>query len=151
MKSLFSPLWYRVSALRPRLRPHAELHRQQFRGQVWYVLQDHQTGRFHRISSAANLMINLMNGQRTIQQLWDIAGARAGDDPPTQDETIQLLAQLHAADLLQTEIPPDIVELADRSSRGSRRELLQRLRNPLAVRFPIFDPDRLLNLTLPIV
>lgn len=151
MKSLFSPLWYRVSALRPRLRPHAELHRQQFRGQVWYVLQDHQTGRFHRISSAANLMINLMNGQRTVQQLWDIAGARAGDDPPTQDETIQLLAQLHSADLLQAEIPPDIVELADRSSKGSRRELLQRLRNPLAVRFPIFDPDRILDLTLPFV
>jgi putative peptide zinc metalloprotease protein len=151
MKSLFSPLWYRVSGLRPRLRPHAELHRQQFRGQVWYVLQDHQTGRFHRISPAANLMLNLMNGQRTVQELWDIAGSRAGDDPPTQDEAIQLLAQLHAADLLQAEIPPDIAELADRSSRTSRQELLQRLRNPLAIRFPLFDPDRILDLTLPYV
>lgn len=151
MKSLFSPLWYRVADLRPRLRPHAELHRQRFRGQVWYVLQDHQTGRFHRLSPTANLMLSLMNGQRTMRELWDIAGARAGDDPPTQDETIQLLAQLHSSDLLQAEIPPDIVELADRAARTSRRELFQKLRNPLALRLPVFDPDRLLERALPFV
>lgn len=151
MKSLFSPLWYRVADLRPRLRPHAELHRQRFRGQVWYILQDHQTGRFHRISPAANLMLNLMNGQRTVRELWDIAGERAGDDPPTQDETIQLLAQLHSSDLLQAEIPPDIAELADRSTTTARREVLQRLRNPLAIRFPLFDPNRLLDRTMPFV
>lgn len=148
MKSLFSPLWYRVADLKPRLRPHAELHRQRFRGQVWYVLQDHQTGRFHRISPVANLILSLMNGQRTVRELWNIAGSRAGDDPPTQDEVIQLLAQLHGSDLVQAEIPPDIAEIAERGAKTSRREILARLRNPLALRFPVFDPDRVLDRTL---
>jgi putative peptide zinc metalloprotease protein len=151
MASLFSNSWYRVAELKPRLRAHAQIHRQTFRGQVWYVLQDHQSGRFFRVSPAANRMLCLMDGRRTLREIWDIAGERAADDPPTQDETIQLLAQLHAADLLQGELPPDVGELAERSERADRRRLLQRLRNPMALRVPLFDPDRLLDLTLPLI
>jgi putative peptide zinc metalloprotease protein len=149
--SLFSNSWYRVAELKPRLRAHAQIHRQSFRGQIWYVLQDHQTGHFFRVSPAANRMLCLMDGRRTMREVWDIAGERSADDPPTQDETIQLLSQLHGADLLQGELPPDIAEIADRSQRGARRRLLQRLRNPMAMRLPLFDPDRLLDATLPLV
>jgi putative peptide zinc metalloprotease protein len=151
MASLFSNSWYRVAELKPRLRVHAQIHRQTFRGQVWYVLQDHQTGRFFRVSPAANRMLCLMDGRRTMREVWDIAGEHSADDPPTQDDTIQLLSQLHAADLLQGELPPDIAEIADRSQRADRRKLMQRLRNPMAMRLPLFDPDKLLDATLPLV
>ncbi|WP_235936023.1 PqqD family peptide modification chaperone [Devosia aurantiaca] len=104
--SLFSASWYRVAPLRLRLRSHAEIHRQRFRGEVWYVLQDHQTGRFHRLSPSANLMMSLMDGRRTIAAIWDLVGQKSGDDPPTQDEVISLLSQLHSSDLLQGEMPP---------------------------------------------
>ncbi|HLH94455.1 MAG TPA: peptidase M50 [Xanthobacteraceae bacterium] len=151
MASLFSNSWYRVAELKPRLRAHAQMHRHTFRGQIWYVLQDHQTGRFFRVSPAANRMLCLMDGRRSLREIWDIAGERASEDPPTQDETIQLLAQLHAADLLQGELPPDIGEIAERSQQSDRRRLIQRLRNPMALRLPLFDPDRLLDWTLPAV
>lgn len=150
-KSLFSPSWYRVSELKLRLRRHAQIHRQTFRGEIWYVLQDHQTGRFHRLSASANLMISLMDGRRTLHEIWDLVGSRAGDDPPTQDEAIQLLAELHASDLLQGELPPDFEELSDRSAKQARSDLMNRLRNPLALRMPLFDPDRWLDLTMPLV
>jgi putative peptide zinc metalloprotease protein len=151
VKSLFSSGWYRVADLKPRLRAHTAIHRQVFRGKTWYILQDHQTGRFHRLSPIANLMICLMDGRRTMRDIWDAAGRKAGDDPPTQDETIQLLAQLHTADLLQGEIPPDFEEMAERSEKAGQRRLMQRLRSPLAIRVPLFDPDRILDLTLPLV
>ena len=150
-RSLFSPSWYRVAALRPRLRGHAELHRQRIRGDTWFILQDHQTGRFHRLSPAANLMICLMDGRRTVAEIWDLVGRRAGEDPPTQDETIQLLAQLHGSDLLQGDALPDLGELADRSALQERRKLIQRLRSPMSMRFPLLDPDRFLAATLPLV
>ena len=73
-KSLFSTSWYRVADLKPRLRSHVEIHRQRFRGQVWYVLQDHASGRFHRFSPAAHLIISLMDGAHAVQQIWEIAG-----------------------------------------------------------------------------
>lgn len=146
-RSLFSSSWYRVAPLKLRLRSHAEIHRQRFRGEVWYVLQDHQTGRFHRISPAANLMLSLMNGQRTIDEIWDLVGQKTPDDPPTQDETITLLSQLHGSDLLQGDLPPDFGELGERSTKHAQRDLLGRLRNPLALRLPLYDPNRLLEAT----
>ncbi|MBK8083032.1 MAG: PqqD family peptide modification chaperone [Devosia sp.] len=150
-QSLLSSSWYRVSALKPRLRGHAEIHRQRFRGQLWYVLQDHQTGRFHRLSPAANLALALMDGTRTLDDIWDMVGRKAGDDPPTQDEMIQLLTQLHASDLLQSELPPDFGEISERAIKASRSAVVSRLRNPLALRFPLLDPDRFLDATIGLV
>jgi len=149
-QSPFSQNWYRVADLTPRLRPHATIHRQRFRGQTWYILQDNQSGRYHRISPAANLMLNLMDGRRTVRDIWQAVADRAKDEPPTQDETIQLLGQLHAADLLTGETPPDLAELAERARETADRAMMQRLRNPLALRLPIFDPDRMLNALAPL-
>ncbi len=150
-KTLFSPSWYRVAELRLRLRRHAQIHRQSFRGEVWYVLQDHQTGRFHRLSASANLMISLMDGRRTLHEIWNLVGQRAGDDPPTQEEAINLLAELHSSDLLQGELPPDFHELSERSAKQARSQVINKLRNPIALRMPLFDPDRWLTLTMPLV
>ncbi len=148
-RSLFSPSWYRVSGLRPRLRAHAEIHRQRFRGDIWYVLQDHQSGQYHRLSPPAHQIVCRMDGRRTVGDIWAIVGERMGEDQPTQEEVVRLMAQLHRADLLVGESAPNMDELSDRSDRQSRRGLLMRLRNPLALRFPLFDPDRWLTRTLP--
>lgn len=149
-QSPFSSNWYRVADLIPRLRPHAQIHRQRFRNETWYILQDHQSGRYHRISPVANLMLNLMDGRRTVRDIWQAVAERIEDDPPTQDEVIQLLGQLHSSDLLIGEVPPDFDELADRAGEQSRKAVLQRLRNPLALRMPLFDPDPLLDALLPL-
>ena len=62
-KSFLSASWYRVAGLKPRLRAHARFHRTLFRGQVWYVLQDRTSGRFHRFSPAAYLLVKGVNIQ----------------------------------------------------------------------------------------
>src|SRR3954470_189515 len=120
-KSYHSSSWYRVADVKPRLRSHARIHRHHFRGQLWYVLQDRTSGRFHRFSPEAYLVINLMNGERTVQQIWDLASARLQDDVLTQDEIIRLLGQLHSADVLYGDIPPYIEELTDRGRRQRQR------------------------------
>ena len=97
-QSLFSPSWYRVAALRPRLRSHVEIHRHIYRGELWYVLQDHASGRFQRFTPAAYLLLGLMDGKRSVQEIWDAGRVRLGDDAPTQEEMIRLLSQLHAVD-----------------------------------------------------
>src|SRR5690348_1211234 len=99
-ESFYSPSWYRVCELKPRLVNHARIHRQHFRGQLWYVLQDFASGRYHRFSPAAFLVISLMNGQRTVRQVWEIACKRLGDDSLTQHEMIRLMGQLHQCDVL---------------------------------------------------
>jgi len=144
-EALFSPSWYRVAPLAPRLRSHAQLHRHQYRGQTWYVLQDRSNERFHRFSPAAYAFIGLMDGQRTVQDIWELACTKLGDDAPTQPEVVQLLSQLHAADVLQCDIPPDIAELLHRHERTQQKKWQRRLMSIFAWQFPLFDPERLLQ------
>jgi putative peptide zinc metalloprotease protein len=150
-KTLFSTNWYRVASLRPRLRSHAQIHRQVFRKQIWYVLQDHVNGRFHRLTPAAYHVVTLMNGRRTVQDIWEIVVEKLEGDLPTQDEVVRLLGQLHNTDLISGDIPPDLEELAYRSGVQKRRSLIMKIRNPMALRFPLIDPDRFLELSLPLV
>jgi putative peptide zinc metalloprotease protein len=147
-EALYSSSWYRVAGLRPRLRGHVRIHRHQYRGELWYVLEDRVSRRMHRFNVPAHFVIGLMDGRRSVQELWDAAINRFGDDAPTQDELIRLLGQLHAADVLQSEIAPDIAELLRRAQTVRRRTLLQHL-SPLALRIPLVDPDRWLERWLP--
>jgi putative peptide zinc metalloprotease protein len=144
---LLSPSWYRVAELRPRLRSHVHIHRHHYRGELWYVLEDRVSRRMHRFNPVAHFVIGLMDGRRTVQEIWESACDRFGDDAPTQDETIRLLGQLHAAEVLQSEVTPDLAELLRRKAKPST--WLQNLRSPLAVRIPLLDPDRFLERWLP--
>ena len=149
--ALLSPSWYRVAGLKPRIRAHAEIHRHAYRGAVWFVLQDHAAGRSHRFSPAAHHFIGLMDGDRTVQELWDATSLHLGDEAPTQEEVSRLLGQLHGADALLCDVPPDSQEVFRRYQRQERAEWKRRLWTPLALRFPMFDPDRFLQRSLAFV
>jgi putative peptide zinc metalloprotease protein len=130
---------------------HTQIHRHEYRDRVWFILQDHQGGRSHRFSPEAYRFIGLMDGKRTIDQLWETVSADAGDEAPTQDEVIRLLGQLHAADALICDVPPDTQELFRRFQRHERMKWKQRIWSPLALRFPLLDPERFLDRTMPYV
>src|SRR6056297_1015261 len=147
-KNLFSSSWYRVADLRPFLRSHAEIHRQSFRGEIWYVLQDHSTGRFHRLTSQAYYIVGLMNGIRTLQEIWEAACVHLEDEMPTQDEVITLLSQLYHADVLQSDMSPDIANMLHRYRKERKQRFWGKIRSPIAIRIPIFDPDRFLVKTM---
>ncbi|WP_448329671.1 peptidase M50 [Sulfitobacter sp. M13] len=149
--SLFSPSWYRVKDLKPRLRRHVNIYRHDYRGRIWFILQDLATGRSHRFSPAAYRMVGLLDGTRSLGEVWDIANEQLGERAPTQDEAIRLLGQLHAADALVADVSPDSRELFRRHKRHKRMEIKQKVWSPLAVRVPIWDPDRFLTATLPFV
>ena len=148
--SLFSSHWYRVADLRPCLRSHVQITRHSYRGQTWYVLDDPSTGRQHRFSRNAHFLIGLMNGRKTVQEIWDLAVESLGDEAPSQDEVIGLLGRLHNVDVLQSGIPVDQTEMSHRRTRR-RGRWLAGLKNPFALRFPLVDPDRFLVRFLPLV
>src|SRR5512143_2959430 len=143
--SLYSPSWYRVAALKPRLRSHVEIHRHHYRGELWYILQDHATGRIQRFTPATYLLIGLMDGERTVGEIWREVRFRLGEDAPTQEEIIRILSQLHAVDVLQCNVPPDAEELLKRFEKRQSIKWKQNIRSPLAMRFSLFDPERFLS------
>jgi len=144
-ESLYSPTWYRVANLKPRLRSHVEIHRHDYRGELWYVMQDHSASRYQRFTPAAYRLIGLMDGRRTVEEIWQASRSRLVEEAPTQQEVIRLLSQLHAVDALQGDVQPDPGELAMRFEKKRMGWLKQTMRSPLFMRFPILDPERFLS------
>jgi putative peptide zinc metalloprotease protein len=144
-ESLFSPSWYRVAELKPRLRKHAEFSKHLYRGQVWFVLQDRSSGRHHRLSPVAQRIVSLMDGKRTMKDIFQVNLEELGDDALTQDELIRLFAQLHGSDLLLCDVTPDSRDFLRRFEQQKTMKWRQWLLSPLSQRFPLFDPEAFLQ------
>ncbi|WP_029407235.1 site-2 protease family protein [Thiomicrorhabdus sp. Milos-T2] len=145
--TLFSPSWHKVAHLKPRLRSHVEINRHVYRAKVWYVIKDDATGQFHRFTPEAYSLIGLMNGKRSLDDIWYSAGDQLGDDMPSQDEVIQLLSQLHKVDAIQADVIPDVSEMNDRRRKDKKNKALAVLKSPLALKIPLIDPEPFLNRT----
>ena len=148
-ETLFSPHWYRVCNLKPQIRQHVERHRHDYRGLIWYILEDKASGRSHRFNSTAYQVIGLLDGKMTVNQIWDQVNDRLGDFAPTQEQMIQLLGKLHAADLLQSDLPADTEELFQRDQEHKSNKLKQQYSNPLSIKVPLWDPEDFLQRHLP--
>jgi putative peptide zinc metalloprotease protein len=140
-----SDSWYRVARLRPRLKPHLRVHAHRYAGRAWYVIQDPAGARTHRVSPGAYRLLGALDGARTVDAVWTEAALELGDGAATQDETIQLLAQLHAADLLVGEESPLLDELVERLGRHRRARAARLFKNPTSIILPLWDPDRFLG------
>jgi putative peptide zinc metalloprotease protein len=147
-RPLLAEGWYRMRHLRPRVRSHVRFHRHAYRGEVWHVIEDRLGGKHQRFNPHAYRIIDLMDGARTMDDIWAVVTAELSDDTPTQNDVLQLLASLHAADLVQVDVTPDTAELLQRRSKQVRRKWFSRLGNPVGLRIPLFDPDRLLQAML---
>src|SRR3989442_9515468 len=142
---LLSNSWYRVAGLRPRLRSHARLHRHRYRGEVWYLLQDLASGRVHRFTRPARTVMAALDGERSVEDIWALVGARLGEAARTEAETVTVIGQLDAADLLESGVTPDVAELFARGEREVRARRQRSFANPMALRIPLWDPDAFLD------
>ena len=151
LRPTFSESWYRVKDLRAKLRPSTQISRQYYRGERWYVVRDPAGNQFHRLSDAAYRFVGLLDGSRTVGDAWELVGGQLADDAPTQPEVIQILSQLHSANLLETDVSADAMVLLRRHKQQMKRKMQGRLMNVLFPRIPIWDPDAFLKRWMPLV
>jgi len=150
LRPTFSESWYRVANLRAKLRPGAQISRQFYRDERWYVVRDPAGNQFHRLSDPAYRFVALLDGSRTVEQAWELVGGQLEDDAPTQPEVIQILTHLFSANLIDADITPDATVLLRRHKQLSKRKMQNRLMNVLFPRIPLWDPDRFLKLWTPL-
>lgn len=146
-KSTESTEWDKLSGLKPKLRPHVAVHRQHFRGEMWYVLQNGVSGRFHRVSPAAYALLGRCDGKATLAQLLQSANSSTQVEPVSEEEAVLLIRQLLHSDLLQIDqnLPVDLYK--NRLHAYSRIKSWRSFLNPLSLRIPLIDPDRFLDRT----
>jgi putative peptide zinc metalloprotease protein len=138
--SLLSSQWFRVAALKPHLRPQVSVARQQARGQLWYVLHNEASGRFHRVNERAYEVVGRLDGELTVDGLWRELVQQQGDEAPSQDDVLRVLGQLAEADLLQAEQMPDLRRQVERAQVREQAQARSRV-HPLSFRVKLFDPS----------
>jgi putative peptide zinc metalloprotease protein len=150
LRPTFSESWYRVANLRAKLRPGAQISRQFYRGERWYVVRDPAGNQFHRLSDPAYRFVALLDGSRTVEEAWEICGGTLEDDAPTQPEVIQILSHLYSANLIDADVTPDATVLLRRHKQLNKRKMQNRLMNVLFPRIPLWDPDKFLKMWSPV-
>jgi len=113
-------------------------------------VRDPAGNQFHRLSDPAYRFVALLDGKRSVQEAWDLAGGQLADDAPTQPEVIQILSQLYAANLIESDVTPDSSVLLRRHQNLMKKKMQGRLMNLLFPRIPIWDPDRFLKRWMPL-
>ncbi|MCZ6829747.1 MAG: hypothetical protein O7F73_09200 [Gammaproteobacteria bacterium] len=150
--NLASTSWYRVAELKPRLRSHVVVEPRYYRSQLWYVLHDQCTARHFQFTPTAWYLIGRMDGDNTMQDIWDATLSKFGDaGAPTQDEVIQLLWRLHSTDVLHCDVSPDTQELFRRYQSKQQAGRQRRFLSPMSQSWSLLDPENFLRRTLYLV
>jgi putative peptide zinc metalloprotease protein len=147
----FSQNWSRVNRLTPTLRPHVQITRQLFRGDPWHVVHDPVSNNFFRLNPVAYHFVGMLDGKRSIDEVWRLTLDKYGDSAPTQNEVINLLGQLNQSNLLRVDMPADAAPLLERHRRRKMKHWAGQAMSILFMRFPLFNPDRLITWVLPLV
>ncbi|MHA3772971.1 hypothetical protein ACXR0O_15665 [Verrucomicrobiota bacterium sgz303538] len=147
----FSESWYRIADRRVALRPHVEVRRQIYRGERYHVLRDPFTNAFFRLRPAAYDFVARLRQDRTVDAVWRECLEANPEEAPGQEQALRLLSQLHASNLLYSNLPPDSAKVFERSEKRRQREARATLANIMFARFPVFDPDHLLKRLLPVL
>jgi putative peptide zinc metalloprotease protein len=149
-EGLFSQHWYRVADLKPMLRSHVRVDRHSYRDETWYLLRDELSGRQHRLSWSAFQMVGRLDGRLTSQEIWVHVVEKLGDAAPSQGEVIELFGQLNEAELIQTEVTPDVAQLFAQRDRRKKSRDKQKM-NPLAFRVSVGNPTNILDAVAPLL
>jgi putative peptide zinc metalloprotease protein len=127
------------------LHDQVEIHRNDYRNQIWYLLENTTTGRNHRFNPAAYQFLGMMNGERSVEDIHRQLIDKLDDKAPGQEEIIELMSKLYEADLLKVDTQTNTEELFNRQSQQRSRKLKQRFANPVALRIALWDPEDFLN------
>ncbi|MDH3210793.1 MAG: M50 family metallopeptidase, partial [Burkholderiaceae bacterium] len=133
-----------MRSMRARLRPGVEPLHRVLRGKPWVLLRDPVTQRFHRVVPAVWRVLALLDGQRTLDEVWSLACEQAEQrqgEAISQHDLVQLMGSLYANDMLQTQVSPDAGEVFQRYQRQRRARFKQSWLNPMSVKLPLLHPD----------
>jgi putative peptide zinc metalloprotease protein len=140
----FSPLWHRVRALKPRLRPHVQVTRQHYRGRRWHVVHDPSSNHFYRLSPVGYEFVGLLDGRRTVEEVWNLVLGSRGDAAPTQPEVIEMIGQMYSSNLLSIDTTPETEQLLSRGRERLKKKVQQQAIGIMYFRIRVFNPDRYL-------
>ena len=102
-RKIFHESWYRLAEAKVSLRASVRVHRQLYRGVLWYVLYESFTNQYFRLPEAAYEFISRLSPKKTVGEVWNDMLNGGLEDVPGQGEVIEMLSQLYQANMLSYE------------------------------------------------
>ncbi|MFG6441648.1 PqqD family peptide modification chaperone [Roseateles sp. LKC17W] len=146
-----SDSWYQVAQSRVALLPTVEAQAQRYRGQPWVLLEDGYSHRFFRVTPQAYEFLRALDGERTVDEVWQDLARRHPEGTPGQEDVVRLLSQLHLSSLLYFKEQPHADAIVERLRKQRSREFMGKLLSFMFWRFPLFGLDRWLDPILPFI
>ncbi len=138
--ALMQSPWQRARELKPKLSSEVQVFRRQFRGEQWYVLRRAGSERLYRLNPRAWQIVGMCNGERSLESVYQ--NLRDQDPALSESDLLAGVKQLVQQGLVTTSGAPFAPGGASGQGRGRWQKLL---RNPLAIRVPLWNPDAFLN------
>ncbi len=133
-----------------RKRPDLVARRQHYLGRSYWVVKDPVGLNYFRFQEEEYAILQMLDGQTSLDEIKERFEA---DFPPqkiTLEELQQFLGMLHRSGLVVADVAGQGRQLRKRRDERKRKQLLAAVSNILCIRFKGFDPERLLELALPL-
>ena len=143
-------IWPYIATLRPQLRGHVQVYAQIYRAERWYVLDDKSSEQYMRFNERAYAILGRFDGILTLEEILDHANETESEYPLTQEDVVGLLGQLDAAEVLRGGLPLNAQDLFHQYQAQKRKKRQRSFMNPLSIKIPLFDPDKLLTSMAPL-
>jgi len=144
-RKIFHESWYRLAESRIALRASVRIHRQVYRGVLWYVLYEPFTNQYYRLPQGAYEFISKLCTRKTVGEIWNDMLNGGVEDIPSQGEVIEMLTQLYQANMLLYEGVDDGAMLFERDKKKTQKKVKATLLNIFFLKIPVFDPEFLLR------
>lgn len=123
--------------------------RVEFQGVVHYIVKDPMGLTYHRLRCDQFLVLQLLDGQRHLEQIRDELVRAFPAVQPTMNEAQQLIADLHQKGLAYGIRPGQAASRIQQRRKKRRQQIWGTLTNILSLRLPGWDPDRFLTRAMP--
>jgi putative peptide zinc metalloprotease protein len=135
----------RRKQLKLRLRADLEFTPQMYEGRTYYIVKDPVSLQYWRFREQEYFILKLMDGVTTLDDAQKQYESRFQPERVKLEELESFAQQIMTAGLARNDSPQLGNQLLERRGKRRRRELAQKFLNILAIRIPVFDPDRLLT------
>ena len=144
-RKIFHESWYRLAESKITLRASVRVHRQVYRGVLWYVLYEPFTNQYYRLPQGAYEFISKLSSRKTVGEVWNDLLNSGMENVPSQGEVIEMLSQLYQSNMLLYEGVDDGMMLFDRNKKNVQKKVKATLLNIFFLKVPVFDPEFLLR------
>ena len=132
-----------------RKRPDLTVRRQRYQGCNYWVIKEPIGLKYFRFQEEEYAILQMLDGQVSFDDVRDRFQQQFAPQKVTLNDLQQFIGMLHRNGLVISTTPGQGAQLKRRRDERSRKEMLGKLSNVLAIRFKGIDPERFLNWIYP--